>query len=257
MKKCFVIQPFDAGKFDDRYEDTYKPAIEAAGLEAYRVDKDPGAKILIDDIEQNIRECAVCLAEITDNNPNVWYELGFAFASGKDVVMICENTRDKFPFDIGHKAIISYKASSVTDFKKLGVQITNKIKAFLESNKQAEKIIVTPIKETKGLSGFQIALLIFVFQSSFCDDTGIPNYSLIKEMGKAGYNELATGIALKSLEQMKMIKIEKRTPDDYNSAPFNVCTITEIGENWILENQGQFEYNKSTVQTLKSEDIPF
>lgn len=32
---CFVIQPFDGGKFDKRYDDVYKPAIMAAGLDAY------------------------------------------------------------------------------------------------------------------------------------------------------------------------------------------------------------------------------
>ena len=33
MPTCFVIQPFDNGKYDKRYEDTFKPAIEAAELE--------------------------------------------------------------------------------------------------------------------------------------------------------------------------------------------------------------------------------
>jgi hypothetical protein len=30
MAICFVIQPFDAGKFDKRYQDVYAPAIVAA-----------------------------------------------------------------------------------------------------------------------------------------------------------------------------------------------------------------------------------
>jgi hypothetical protein len=32
MAICFVIQPFDSGKYDKRFHDVYKPAIEAAGL---------------------------------------------------------------------------------------------------------------------------------------------------------------------------------------------------------------------------------
>jgi hypothetical protein len=33
MAICFVIQPFDSGsKYDKRFEDIYKPAIEAADL---------------------------------------------------------------------------------------------------------------------------------------------------------------------------------------------------------------------------------
>lgn len=89
MATCFVIQPFDSGKFDKRFHDIYKPAIEAAGLEAYRVDQDPGVQVPIDSIEKGIRQAAVCLADITADNPNVWYELGFAYAAGKPVVMVC------------------------------------------------------------------------------------------------------------------------------------------------------------------------
>lgn len=85
MKSCFVIQPFDKDKFDKRFIDVYKPAIEAAGLVAYRVDNDLGARVPIEQIENNIRDSVLCFAEITNDNPNVWYELGFAFASGKDV----------------------------------------------------------------------------------------------------------------------------------------------------------------------------
>ena len=85
MGTCFVIQPFDRGKFDKRFEDTFRPAIEEAGLEAYRVDQDPNVEIPIEAIEEGIRNAAVCLADITTDNPNVWYELGYAFAAGKAV----------------------------------------------------------------------------------------------------------------------------------------------------------------------------
>jgi len=37
---CFVIQPFDNGKFDKRYNDVFKPTLNEVGLEAYRVDED-------------------------------------------------------------------------------------------------------------------------------------------------------------------------------------------------------------------------
>ena len=54
MDTCFVIQPFDNGRFDKRYIDTFNPAIEAAGLEAYRVDYDPSVLVPIESIENLI-----------------------------------------------------------------------------------------------------------------------------------------------------------------------------------------------------------
>lgn len=99
MATCFVIQPFDSGKFDKRYDDVYKPAIEAAGLEAYRVDRDPKVEIPIEAIEDGIRNAAICLADITADNPNVWYELGYTFAADRPVVMVCseETVNPKIP----------------------------------------------------------------------------------------------------------------------------------------------------------------
>ena len=72
MPTCFVIQPFDNGKYDKRFEDVYKPAIEAAGAEAYRVDRDHSVEVPIDAIEEGIRSAEVCLADVSDDNPNVW-----------------------------------------------------------------------------------------------------------------------------------------------------------------------------------------
>ena len=72
MGKCFVMQPFDSGAFDKRYDDIFEPAIKNADLEPYRVDRDPSVSIPIDDIETGIRRSELCLAEITTDNPNVW-----------------------------------------------------------------------------------------------------------------------------------------------------------------------------------------
>jgi len=93
------MQPFDGDKFDRRYVDVFEPAIRDAGLEPYRVDQDPKVSIPIQDIESGIRNSALCLAEITLDNPNVWFELGFAIASGKEVVLVCSDERTtRFPF---------------------------------------------------------------------------------------------------------------------------------------------------------------
>lgn len=94
MARCFVIQPFDGGgPYDKRYKDVLLPAINDADLEAYRVDEDRLSSVPIDDIEQNIRTSEICLADITLDNANIWYEVGFAFANNKPVVMIFAKPR--------------------------------------------------------------------------------------------------------------------------------------------------------------------
>ena len=94
---------------------------------------------------QEIRESSICFAEITTNNPNVWYELGYAFACNKDVIMVCSDEREdgKFPFDIQHRHVITYKTKSKSDFSKLEDTITEKINAMVKT--------ATPVIETEGL----------------------------------------------------------------------------------------------------------
>ncbi len=113
MPTCFMIQPFDSGKFEKRFEETFAPAIRAADLEPYKVNQDPRVDVLITSIEDGIRSAAVCLADITMDNPNVWFELGFAFAANRPVVMVCSDERvGKYPFDIQHRVVTPYKTEA-------------------------------------------------------------------------------------------------------------------------------------------------
>jgi len=63
-----VIQPFDEGIFDRRYNDIFEPAITEAGFHSYRVDKDFGVSVPIDQIEKGIKQAAACFVEITTDS---------------------------------------------------------------------------------------------------------------------------------------------------------------------------------------------
>jgi hypothetical protein len=62
---CFVIIPFDKGPYMALYKAVIEPAIKAAGLDPYRVDRDHGTQVLTKAIEDGIRTSAICIAEIT------------------------------------------------------------------------------------------------------------------------------------------------------------------------------------------------
>ena len=132
MKNCFVMQPFDNDKFDRRFEEVIGPAIENCGFFPYRVDEDDAVIIPIETIEEGIRTSEFCVAEITTDNPNVWYELGYAIALGKKVVMLCSDERTTpFPFDVRHRSILTYKTKSLSDFRSLGTNLENRIRGIV------------------------------------------------------------------------------------------------------------------------------
>ena len=114
-KTCFVIMPF-AAPYKERCKQTYAPAIEAAGLVPHLAGG-PGVNVITEDIEKGIRASFLCFADISEDNPNVWYELGFAYACGKQVVMVCDKAKrpGQLPFDVSVKKVILYKSDYDSD----------------------------------------------------------------------------------------------------------------------------------------------
>lgn len=258
MEKCFVIQPFDNGKFDKRFVDIFEPAIKKAELEPYRIDKDLSVRIPIEDIEKGIIESASCFAEITTDNPNVWYELGFAFACDKDVIMVCSDERtDKFPFDIQHRQIITYKTSSTSDFNNLEDIITKKIKAFQQKTKTVKKLNITPIIETEGLKGHEIALLILITENQLSSEDSTSVFGLKHEMNKAGFTDIATSVGIRSLTKYGMIETLKILDDYNNNQEYIACRLTDKGEYWILSNQDQLQFRQNNKITDAIDNLPF
>jgi hypothetical protein len=172
MPRCFVIQPFDDGKFDKRYRETFAPAVVEAGFEPYRVDEDRRTDVLITAIEDGIRAAAVCLADITNDNPNVWFELGFAFAADRPVVMVCSDERTgKYPFDIQHRTVTRYKTEAQSDFKKLSDEIIERLRAVAERAETLQGIAeAQPVAPVSGLSQVELTVLAVAAGAALPED---------------------------------------------------------------------------------------
>lgn len=256
MPTCFVIQPFDSGKFDKRFEDVYRPAIEAAGLEAYRVDKDPAVAIPIDSIEDGIRQSAVCLADITADNPNVWYELGYAFAAGKPVAMVCsdERTGKKYPFDIQHRTIIPYQADSPSDFEKLKTSLTKRIEAMLKKAETLEQISssdsVAPIQ---GLSQSEILILAVLAGANSNPSDAVGAFSAKREAERAGVTGMGFNLGLRRLLAKQFIE-KSDLWDERGDERYDGLRVTDPGWAWIDANESVFVLHR---QSKDEDKIPF
>lgn len=262
MDKCFVMQPFDGGTFDKRYDDVYQPAIMDANLDAYRVDRDPSVGIPIDEIEAGIKRSELCLAEITTDNPNVWFELGYAIGVKKDVVLVCSDERNsRFPFDVQHRNIIRYKTESPQDFKQLRKKITERINAIIEKNRAIDTSSkISPVADTEGLSQHEIVALVSIMQNSFMTGGSVSGWTIQQDMNNAGFTDIAIGLSLKSLSIKSMISTE--TDHDQNGEPFSIYMINSKGENWLLQNQNKLvlkieEQPIKVYPSSQDDDIPF
>lgn len=260
MSICFVIQPFDGGPFDKRYEDILVPAIKAAGMEPYRVDRDPTVSIPIEKIEEGIRQADACLADISTMNPNVWFELGYSIAARKDVVLVCSyNPERRFPFDVQHRAIITYKIESARDFTDLQSKITARLKAILSKEERLEKVAdLPPIADIEGLSQHEMVALVTIGANIENPDDHVSAYVIRNDMIKAGYTRIAVTLALTSLLRKSIIE-QTEAEDDFGK-PSSIYSITDKGMNWLLHNQEKLilKYTpRGSRNKPDDEDAPF
>ena len=252
---CFVIQPITDKKYSKRYYDVYEPAIIQTGLIPYRVDLDPSVRNIIDEIEKKIENASICLADISTDNPNVWYELGYAYAIGKDVVMVCDESRKTFPFDIRHKSIIPYATESPSDFSKLTEEIVNKIKAYIATGLTKKKMIETPIQSTEGFQSYEIALLAYMIGEQITDEQDVAIYTLLERMNRAGFNETATSIGLRLLQRKQLV--ETFLDHDWNGNEYSACKLTSKGIDFVLSNINLFNLGQKVDEFSSTEDLPF
>lgn len=246
-KKCFVIQPFNE-KFNTRYRDVFQPAITSAGLQPYRVDEDFGVVAPINSIQEEIRNSSICLADITLDNPNVWYELGYAHAIGKDVVMLCGSERegDKFPFDVRHLTINRYDLSSLPSYDKLKDLISNRLTALLKKQNNVKHIIQSPLNPVEGLEPYETTALALVMENSVPSFDGAFFDEISRNMQSAGFTKIAVTLSLESLIEKTLIEITTGTTShDHAYASY---TVTSAGKKWLLQNKDKLQLTISHPQ---------
>ena len=142
---AFVAMPFGKKSgcdgtlidFNAIYNNLLKPSIEAAGLAVFRVDEEQAAGVIKTDMFQELLIADLVVADLTLDNPSVWYELGLRHALRDRGIVLTQGSTDKQPFDIYADRKLNYNlknggpdpATLETDKKAL----TNMVKAALAS----------------------------------------------------------------------------------------------------------------------------
>lgn len=108
----FLVMPFLETWSAETY-DIIKEVCHNLDVTLNRADEILGSQSIYNDIITNIVESDVIIADITIKNANVFYELGYAHALNKKVILI-RQPYDNVPFDIAQFRYIEYELS----FKK-------------------------------------------------------------------------------------------------------------------------------------------
>ena len=130
---AFVLMPFE-NSFDDVYRLGIKePALEL-GVVAERVDEQIYREGILERIYRQIDLADFIVADMSGKNPNVFYEVGYAHAKGKNCILLTSEAND-IPFDLKHHRHIIY-GKSIQSLRK---QIQREI-AWTKSQIQATRL---------------------------------------------------------------------------------------------------------------------
>ena len=110
--KCFVIMPF-APEFDNIFR-VIRETVEAHRYECIRADERHIVGTVMNDVNEQIEQADLIVADLTGRNPNVYYEVGYAAALRKPVIQIAQSA-DDLPFDIRHIRTFPYSTKILGD----------------------------------------------------------------------------------------------------------------------------------------------
>jgi hypothetical protein len=149
---CFVISPIGSDgssaytKFKEILEYIIKPAFNESGFKytVIRADDIDRAGSFIKDILESIYSAHLVIADLTGQNPNVFYELGVRHSLRPRTILISQNL-DDIPSDLREYRTIIYGTSA-----KEAAAFKEKIKKFLTEIKQEPDRPDNPVLDRLG-----------------------------------------------------------------------------------------------------------
>jgi PAS domain S-box-containing protein len=104
--KVFVAMPFSIHEEGfDVWEQVLVPVKEKLGLNLVRADRQLAARGVVDQVFHDIASSELVVADLTGNNPNVYYEMGLAHALGIETLLLLR-INESIPFNVRHLQII-------------------------------------------------------------------------------------------------------------------------------------------------------
>jgi hypothetical protein len=147
-KNCFVICPFGTEDSEERkrsdllLEYVIKPAVESFDYTVDRADLSMQPGIVTVHVIQHLIEDALVVADITDRNPNVFYELAIRHAIRRPYVQLIA-TGQKIPFNIQEIQTVVYDLSDVERIKAAIERVKKQIIYYEGGGKVTSPVTVT------------------------------------------------------------------------------------------------------------------
>lgn len=118
MKNCFIVCPIGSDDSPQRkrsdivLKHIIEPVCNELGFTVIRVDKIHSVDRIDNTIIEHLNTADLVIADMTEYNPNAFYEMGFRHALGKPLIPIVEEDT-KLPFDVANLRTITYATNDL------------------------------------------------------------------------------------------------------------------------------------------------
>lgn len=163
MKKCFVISPIGdentatRKRSDELLKYIIRPACQAENLECIRIDELSQSDTITVSILNELQTADLVIADITDHNPNCFYELGYRAALKKPLIQVKEQST-KLPFDISAIRTIDYDTHDLTKTDDTKNKLQETIRSFSLNDVGSSEDTSEDINETSTIEASQSAV---------------------------------------------------------------------------------------------------
>ena len=169
---AFVLMPFDP-KFNDVYNIGIKEAAIHVGIIAERIDEQIFVEGMMDRVYRQIEAADIIIADLSNKNANVFYELGYAHAKDKLCLLLTTDAQD-IPFDLKHRRHIVYE-SSISYLREELIKNLEWAKTEIENVRKSQIRVI--FKQPKGnltLTAYE-ATVALDFQIDLFNDSNKPS----------------------------------------------------------------------------------
>lgn len=128
--KAFVIMQFTP-PYNELFEDVIAPTCSEKSIKAIRADEKYGPGHILTDIMSEIYSAKFIIAEITPENQNVFFEVGYAHAVKKPIILIAEKGKE-LPFDVSGFRVLFYE-NSIRGKKEVQENLSRNIDAIFST----------------------------------------------------------------------------------------------------------------------------
>lgn len=136
---CFVISPIgEAGTqvrqdADDLLELIIRPALDIFNFDIVRGDHRSEANQIDIDVIKSVQDAEICVADISRDNVNVFYEVGRRDETGKPLILLRAKNAGQMPVDLGTRRYIEYDLDSRRGIGDARQQLRNFVQPLVDA----------------------------------------------------------------------------------------------------------------------------